>query len=186
VPTLAEITEYAPAKLNLFLRVVGRRADGYHCIDSVMVPVSLCDRVRVAFHERTEGSPRVKLCVRGTTSGVPRGQGNLAVRAAHAFLIAAGRRGTVSILLEKAIPPASGLGGGSSDAAAVLLGCAEPRRGRPVLSEESARSCGRHWRDRAAVPRHGTRLVRRGRAPAGRLNSRCLPGASVDNEGGGK
>jgi 4-diphosphocytidyl-2-C-methyl-D-erythritol kinase len=114
------ITEYAPAKINLSLSVVGRRADGYHLIESVMVPLDLCDRLRIGFRERNGQVVRVGFSLRGATSGVPRGRTNLADRAARAFLSAAGVGGEVSIDLEKVIPPASGLGGGSSDAAAVL------------------------------------------------------------------
>jgi 4-diphosphocytidyl-2-C-methyl-D-erythritol kinase len=114
------VTEYAPAKLNLSLRVLGRRADGYHFIESLMVPISLSDRVRVSFSETSGMGLRVRLSVRGATCGVPLGRRNLADRAARAFLNAAGVGGDVSIVLHKVIPPASGLGGSSSDAGAVL------------------------------------------------------------------
>lgn len=115
----ARAVERAPAKLNLMLHILGRRPDGYHEIDSVMIPVSLYDEVRVAVRA-SRGRSRVRLTVRGATRGVPRDGRNLAVRAAQAFLEATGASAAVSIVLEKAIPPASGLGGGSSDAAAVL------------------------------------------------------------------
>ena len=124
------LTEYAPAKLNLYLHVVGRRADGYHLIDSVMVPVSLCDRLRVGYQGDAARMVRVSISIRGAAAGVPHGPGNLVHRAASAFLSAAGLGGHVSIALHKAIPPASGLGGGSSDAAAVLRALSElcPRK----------------------------------------------------------
>ncbi len=114
--TKTSVLEFAPAKVNLTLAIVGRRADGYHLIDSVMAPVSLCDGVRVSV-SRAGG---IRLTLRGATEGVPLGSDNLAVRAAAAFGRAAGEHAAVSIVLEKRIPVAAGLGGGSSDAAAVL------------------------------------------------------------------
>jgi 4-diphosphocytidyl-2-C-methyl-D-erythritol kinase len=114
------ITEYAPAKINLSLSVVGRRADGYHLIESVIVPIDLRDHLRVGYREMSGQGVRVEVALRGATFGVPRGRTNLVDRAARAFLRAAGIGGKVSIVLKKVIPPASGLGGGSSDAAAVL------------------------------------------------------------------
>lgn len=113
------VTELAPAKLNLTLRIVGRRPDGYHLLDSIIVPISLYDRVRVSMAPRTHGV-RIKTTVHGAATGVPRGQRNLADQAARAFLDATGQGGDIGLHLDKAIPPAAGLGGGSSDAAAVL------------------------------------------------------------------
>lgn len=112
------IVEYAPAKLNLGLRIVGRRRDGYHLIESVMVPVSLCDRVRVSVDPR--GPAGVCFQMSRAARGIPRGACNLAARAAQAFLEAAGGAGRIAVELEKKIPAAAGLGGGSSDAGAVL------------------------------------------------------------------
>jgi 4-diphosphocytidyl-2-C-methyl-D-erythritol kinase len=98
----------APAKLNLFLEVLARRPDGYHEIDSVFVAIDLRDRLRL------ERAPSISLEVEGEE--VPRGPANLAWKAAEALGVGA------RIRLEKRIPVGSGLGGGSSDAAAVLLG----------------------------------------------------------------
>jgi 4-diphosphocytidyl-2-C-methyl-D-erythritol kinase len=124
------VTEQAPAKLNLSLRVAGRRRDGYHLIDSVMVPIALRDSLRIGFRPAPTRARRVHLTLRGARAGVPRGPGNLVVRAAHGFLDAAGIGGEVDIVLHKRIPPRSGLGGGSSDAAAVLRGLARASRRR--------------------------------------------------------
>jgi 4-diphosphocytidyl-2-C-methyl-D-erythritol kinase len=113
----------APAKLNLGLRIVGRRADGYHELESVFVPIDLADEI--GLHVRTGEPPGVGLVVSGEGDGVPADARNLAWRAARAFLEAAGLRACVRISLAKRIPAAAGLGGGSSDAAAVLRGLAE-------------------------------------------------------------
>lgn len=119
---VAARTVAARAKVNLFLRVLGRRPDGYHDLESLVVPIDLADRVEVR-----PGEGGLALEVRGRpelTEGVPADRTNLAVRAAAALAArtaGAGRTGAgVRILLEKRIPAAAGLGGGSADAAAVL------------------------------------------------------------------
>ena len=107
----------APAKLNLTLEVLGRREDGYHEVVSLMQAVDLADRVVV------EASDRLELSVSGpAAAGVPCDERNLAYRAAAALHDAAGRRPLgARVALEKQVPT-GGLGGGSSDAAAVLRG----------------------------------------------------------------
>jgi 4-diphosphocytidyl-2-C-methyl-D-erythritol kinase len=113
----------APAKLNFGLRIVDRRGDGYHELESVFVPLDLTDELEVEAEPGAE--TRVELRVSGLDSGVPRDADNLAARAAMAFLDAAGLRLRVRIALAKRVPPAAGLGGGSSDAAAVLRALSE-------------------------------------------------------------
>jgi 4-diphosphocytidyl-2-C-methyl-D-erythritol kinase len=105
----------APAKLNLSLQVFGKRPDGYHHIRSVMVPVSLYDEVTV--EEATAG-----ICVECDAPGVPTDAANSCHKAAALFLAWAGTPAGVRIRIRKTIPPGSGLGGGSSDAAAALKG----------------------------------------------------------------
>jgi 4-diphosphocytidyl-2-C-methyl-D-erythritol kinase len=113
----------APAKLNLGLRIVGRRDDGYHRLESLFVPLELADDVGI---ETAGDAPGVVLEVESGAPGVPSDERNLAVRAARAFLEASGSAEvSVRIRLRKRIPVAAGLGGGSSDAAAVLRGLAE-------------------------------------------------------------
>jgi len=108
----------APAKLNLFLEVLGLREDGYHEIVTVTQTVSLFDSIRL-----TENAAEIELACSGLD--VPGGSENLAWRAAEVMSRQdSGRRG-VSIKLEKRIPIGAGLGGGSSDAAAVLKGLNE-------------------------------------------------------------
>ena len=106
----------APAKLNLGLAVLGRRADGYHEIATVLLTVDLLDRLRLS------PAPTLELyCAVDSLSG----SDNLALRAMQALREAGGVRHGARLTLEKAIPAASGLGGASSDAAAALLAARE-------------------------------------------------------------
>lgn len=109
-------SEHAPAKINLFLRVTGRRPDGYHELDSLFVPISLHDRLRLRWTEAADAAVTLECA----SAAVPPGPRNLAVKAARAFMAEFGVSAHVVIELHKEIPAGSGLGGGSSDAAAVL------------------------------------------------------------------
>ncbi|ACV57237.1 4-(cytidine 5'-diphospho)-2-C-methyl-D-erythritol kinase [Alicyclobacillus acidocaldarius] len=106
----------AYAKINLTLDVLGRRDDGYHEVDMVMQTVDLSDVVWL--EARDDG----EITMESTSSSVPVDERNLCVQAAHAFRRRTGFAGGVHIQLEKHIPVAAGLAGGSSDAAAVLRG----------------------------------------------------------------
>lgn len=106
----------APAKLNLGLRLIARRSDGYHEIETVFLPLRLFDRLEL---ERAE-EPGIRLEVRGAE--LPEDEENLAVRAARLACEATGLAQALRLRLEKHIPVAAGLGGGSSDAAAAILG----------------------------------------------------------------
>lgn len=109
------VEEQAPAKLNLSLRITGRRPDGYHELDSCVVFTELGDRLTVVLAER------LGLEVVGPFAHALRVQpDNLVVRAASALAAHAGRTPNVRFVLEKRIPVAAGLGGGSADAAATL------------------------------------------------------------------
>lgn len=103
---------YAPAKVNLFLKVLSKRPDGYHEIESLMQPVSLYDEILI---ETGRGGIEV------VSDKVPGGKDNLAYRAAETFYRRAGLTPSVSIEITKKIPVGAGLGGGSSDAATVLM-----------------------------------------------------------------
>lgn len=105
----------APAKINLGLEILGRRPDGYHELRTIFQAIDFSDRVRIArtpsgLHVRCRALPRL-------------GRRNLAYRAAKLFFGRTGLRESAEIHVEKRIPAGGGLGGGSSDAAAVLLGC---------------------------------------------------------------
>jgi 4-diphosphocytidyl-2-C-methyl-D-erythritol kinase len=104
----------APAKINLSLRVLGKRADGFHEIETLMAPLTLADGLTL---EKTGAG--IELTCSDTT--LPAGDDNLVVRAARAFLGTTQRRDGMRIHLEKNIPHGAGLGGGSSDAASTLL-----------------------------------------------------------------
>lgn len=102
---------FAPAKINLTLHVTGQRSDGYHLLDSLVVFANFGDRLCLT------KAPELGLSISGPfADGLPLGPDNLVWRAAQ---LAGGR---VHIELEKNLPPASGIGGGSSDAAATLRG----------------------------------------------------------------
>ena len=115
---------HAKAKMNLFLRVLGRRKDGYHDVETAVLPISLADRLEI--HAVSDPSFRtlsLGLEVTGEPAfvgAVPADESNLILRAADRLAAAAGTTGFADILLEKRIPVAAGLGGGSADAAATL------------------------------------------------------------------
>jgi 4-diphosphocytidyl-2-C-methyl-D-erythritol kinase len=150
------MTSYAaPAKLNLFLHVTGRRADGYHLLQSVFQLIDLADVLH--FSLRQDGEI-VRL---NDLPGVPQAS-DLCVRAARLLQSAARERGLAapgaSIRLDKHIPMGGGLGGGSSDAATTLMALNDlwqcrrayangpfPGRGRAVFSAGSKRLCRGNW-----------------------------------------
>jgi 4-diphosphocytidyl-2-C-methyl-D-erythritol kinase len=106
----------APAKVNYRLDVLGKREDGYHDLRMIMQRVDLCDEVEVTLND----TPGIRVvCGR---AGVPDGPGNIAWRAADALVKLSGREVGIDISITKRIPVAAGLGGGSSDAATVLMG----------------------------------------------------------------
>ncbi len=128
----------APAKINLWLRILGKREDGFHEVITRMVPLSLADEVTL---KETSGPSLRFTC---SDPSVPADESNLAVRALRVFEEASGVRKGWNIHLEKRIPHGAGLGGGSSDAAAVLRGLNE-LCGKPLSLEqllEAAASLG--------------------------------------------
>ncbi len=109
----------APAKINLALHVTGRRADGYHLLDSLVAFTRFGDRVTLS----PSNEDRFEL-TGPYAAGLPSDDGNLVLRALNAMRAEFGRTEPISISLEKNLPVASGIGGGSSDAAAVMRGLA--------------------------------------------------------------
>lgn len=135
---MTTLTLSAPAKINLFLDITGRRADGYHTISGIMQAVSLCDTVTLTCTPVCEGEePRHTLTC--TNPHLPTDGKNLALRAAKAFFEATGTGNThLHIHVEKHIPAAAGMAGGSTDAAAVLKGLNE-LMGYPLTIDELCR-----------------------------------------------
>src|SRR5437773_10778707 len=126
-------------KVNLLLNILGRRPDGFHELETVMQPVNLCD------HLSFERAGR-NVTLTCSDADLPVDSGNLVHRAATAFLEAAQIRDGVRIHLEKKIPLAAGLRGGSGNAAATLLGLNE-LFGQPLPPEkfhELAATLGSH------------------------------------------
>ncbi len=109
------VSRSAPAKLNLFLRVLAREADGFHGIETLLCLIDLADSLQAT----TVDAAGVTIAVSGADTGPD--QENLAVRAAEMVLAATGRPFGISLTLAKHIPVRAGLGGGSSDAAAALV-----------------------------------------------------------------
>lgn len=109
------ITERAPAKLNLYLHVTGKREDGYHTLDSLVAFADVGDLITV------EAGTGLNLSLTGPyAADVPSGPDNLVLKAAHLLAERSGVEANAHITLEKNLPAASGIGGGSADAAATL------------------------------------------------------------------
>ena len=128
------ITIQAPAKLNLRLCVLAREAGGYHQIETIFCRIGLADTLEI----RPADEAGVALTVHGADVGPA--QDNLVMRAVRAFADAAGVQPALAITLHKRIPAGAGLGGGSSDAAAMLL--ALDRMHGDVLQPDALRTLG--------------------------------------------
>ena len=129
------ITRKAYAKLNLTLDILGKREDGYHDLSMVMQSISLCDTLHVSL---TQGSD---ILCRVDGADLPADESNLAVKAARAFFRESGIAPCgLSVTLEKRIPMAAGMAGGSSDAAAVLHALRELLA--PEMSREALERIG--------------------------------------------
>ena len=113
------VTRTAPAKINLGLDITGTRADGYHLLETVFQAVSIADTVTVAMTE----SPEITLTC--DVPAVPCSPKNIAWKAAQRYREAAGLQSGVQIQILKRIPMEAGMGGGSTDGAAVLLALQE-------------------------------------------------------------
>ncbi|MDR1123074.1 MAG: 4-(cytidine 5'-diphospho)-2-C-methyl-D-erythritol kinase [Elusimicrobiota bacterium] len=112
---------FAPAKINLFLEATGKRADGYHDIATLFAKIAAGDNIKIS--ARKADKTTIELQIKGPLAGDLKGdKTNLAYKAAAAFFEHFGINAECSIRLEKNIPMAAGLGGGSSDAAAVITG----------------------------------------------------------------
>jgi 4-diphosphocytidyl-2-C-methyl-D-erythritol kinase len=115
-PVAGGVEVLAPAKLNLFLEILGRRPDGYHEIETLMVAVDLYDTLTIT------DDPSGRITLRCDDPSLPTGRDNLVVQAAERLREKSGCPRGAAIELHKAIPAQAGLAGGSSDAAATLAG----------------------------------------------------------------
>ena len=106
----------APAKVNLSLRVLGKREDGFHAVETRMCPISITDRLDVT---RTDSGLEFSC----SDTSLPVDESNLVIRALRAFEQRTGLHHGWRVHLEKQIPSGAGLGGGSSDAAACVTSC---------------------------------------------------------------
>ncbi len=131
----AKITVPAPAKLNLFLAITGRRSDGFHDLVSVVTQVEFGDTLQIELKPEGAEGPRFALSCDDAT--VPLDGSNLILKAAEAFGSAAKERwsGGAKFFLTKRVPMGAGLGGGSSDAAATLRGL-NALTGTPLTPEQ--------------------------------------------------
>jgi 4-diphosphocytidyl-2-C-methyl-D-erythritol kinase len=127
----------APAKINLSLKILGRRYDGFHELDTLIAPILLYDEITIDKGRLGQG-----IKFRCDDPSIPPGDDNLTVRAARAFFETTNIKPAVSIELKKRIPHGAGLGGGSSDAASVLLALDalfDVKLSREALAEIAAR-----------------------------------------------
>ena len=132
---LEAVPQLAPAKLNLRLRILQRDDTGYHNVETLLLALELSDRIALS-----PGPAGIRLAVEGDR-GVPADSTNLCWRAAKSLYGTAGIDPALTIELDKRIPSAAGLGGGSSDAAATLVGLNE-LLGLPVGREQLTRIAG--------------------------------------------
>lgn len=119
MPLRNEVAVFAPAKINLYLHVGDQRADGYHNLESLVAFADIGDSVNLA------RADRLSLSIEGTFAEGLSAADNLVLKAAHAFGAKTGQSINVRIALTKNLPVASGVGGGSADAAATLRGLSE-------------------------------------------------------------
>ncbi len=168
---------FAPAKLNLFLAITGRRADGFHDLVSVVVTVKHGDTLHVEPQTADAGGKAFALTCDDPT--VPKDETNLVLKAAAAFAAATGWAGGAKFTLEKRVPMGAGLGGGSSDAVAALRALNELAGGvmaEAKLAEVAATlgsDCPLFLRGGPVVMRgRGERVEALAEAAAGRLRGR--------------
>ncbi|MEK7413552.1 MAG: 4-(cytidine 5'-diphospho)-2-C-methyl-D-erythritol kinase [Planctomycetota bacterium] len=117
--TPRQIVRSAPAKINLYLEILGRRTDGFHELETVFQAIDLSDQITVTL---SDGDGITLTC---SDQSLPCDESNLAWKAAAAYRLAHPLSGRITIGITKRIPAGAGLGGGSADAAAVLLACDE-------------------------------------------------------------
>lgn len=146
------ITLIAYAKINLFLDITGRREDGYHLLETVMQSVDLADFVTAELADSG-------ITVSCSDPTVPENEGNICFKAAERFFAQYGEIGGAKIHIDKRIPHGAGMGGGSADAAAVLVGLNE-LSGRPLNEQTLLRLAAQVGADVPFCMTGGTKLCR--------------------------
>lgn len=152
------VSLFSPAKLNLFLAVTGRRADGFHDLVSVAAPLDFGDRLEARSRAHGAGSQFTLTC---DQPEVPVDGSNLVLKAAAAFVAATGWPGGVDFALTKRIPMGAGLGGGSSNAVAALRALNQLSGG--ALAEEKLAGVAVSLGSDCALFLHNAPVVMRGR-----------------------
>ena len=151
---MKEISLCAYAKLNLYLDITGKRNDGYHLLETVMQSIDLCDIVTIKMSDKV-GATTVEC----SNKAIPYGKKNICYKAANYFFTAAQKYPACEIFIEKRIPCAAGMGGGSADAAAVILGL-NKLMGEPVSPSQLQRPAVRTGADVPFCMVGGTKLCR--------------------------
>jgi 4-diphosphocytidyl-2-C-methyl-D-erythritol kinase len=154
------VSLFSPAKLNLFLAVTGRRADGFHDLVSVAAPLDFGDQLAAEAREPRAGNG-AQFSLACDQPEVPVDGSNLVLKAAAAFVAATGRPGGVDFKLTKRIPVGAGLGGGSSNAVAALRALNQLSGG--VLAEDKLAAIAASLGSDCALFLHGAPVVMRGR-----------------------
>ncbi len=152
------VSVFSPAKLNLFLAITGRRADGFHDLVSVAAPLDFGDHLQAESHEPAAGAQFALAC---DQADVPVDRTNLILKAAEAFVAATGWGGRVNFALAKRIPMGAGLGGGSSNAVAALRALSEISGA--ALAETKLAGIAASLGSDCALFLHGAPVVMRGR-----------------------
>lgn len=127
-----------PAKINLDLKIIGRRPDGFHNIESTMQTISLYDYLTISY----KPSEALIITIAGTSGEIPYDERNIVYKAAKLFFDTIGKVGSVDIFIEKYIPVSAGLAGGSTDAAGTLFGLNE-LLGNPLERKELHELCAK-------------------------------------------
>ncbi len=151
---MKEISLCAYAKLNLYLDITGKRHDGYHLLETVMQSIDLCDIVTIRMSDKV-GATTVEC----SNKAIPYGKKNICYKAANYLFTAAQRYPACEIFIEKRIPCAAGMGGGSADAAAVIVGL-NRLMGEPISPSQLFRPAVRTGADVPFCMVGGSKLCR--------------------------
>ncbi|MBD5384441.1 MAG: 4-(cytidine 5'-diphospho)-2-C-methyl-D-erythritol kinase [Ruminococcaceae bacterium] len=149
-----EISLCANAKLNLYLDITGKRSDGYHLLETVMQSIDLCDIVTIKMSDKAGAST-----VECSNPKIPDGRKNICFKAANYFFTAARRYPASEIFIEKRVPCAAGMGGGSADAAAVIVGL-NKLMGEPLSQSQLLKVAAKTGADVPFCVVGGTKLCR--------------------------